>query len=277
MFNSSLVLQTKTNKIHKLPHNTELFYLNTPFAVTSCDSYIVTFDKNEIVIYSTYPFTQTKSIPYGQTVESIASLKGMIVLASSASICLYQEKYFSTVEGSFENTTVSVIEARNRFYLGIQYPNKLEILDGSGKRHGIFACQCSWSGKDVLLLADGNALKVQLAGTNQAEILLPSRIAALTADHLLTNIFCACEDGNVYAVSACGKELRTFQYHEKPAKILRISFCGQYLYSCDGHLLCMWSIDKGVVIGMTEYEEEVTNIEVVLRGERKNMKIPDFL
>ena len=266
-FASSLVVRTLTSHDHKLPRTASLFYMSNLFAISTDQSVIYTINNGWLEMYGTSPMVLIGKIPYKSDVLSLISLPNYLVILNINHIILFNGKIINKIDDDFKDCNLIGIKSNNWYY-GVQSKHNLRIYDDTGNKLDVLDCQSSYATDNILLIGNMNELILFINESRVATILLPGRIRTLICDQLFTSIFCSQPNGDIHLISTSGKSERILKYHENEVKSMKLSICGELLYSHDGRLLCVWDIAKGVVIGQTDHENEILQLELFMSGER---------
>lgn len=262
---TGLILQTVSTKEFKLPETLKIICIQSKFSVDSFSGFIYSIEDG-ISVYTTNPFNRVKKLDYKNEIKEISSSPSDLCLLNDESLVLYSKDKFNVISKDFKNMTVkhmgnSQIATHNRKELILYNKNLIEI--------DRMRCQCYFYMRDVFLLGDMNTIKVWIKNVKSLEVSAVDYITSIVADPLFRRIIYATQDNNIYCFDLNGQPLKTMSYHEKPVKEMRISQCGQYLYSSDGTRLCVWSIDDGVVMGFIDVEEGIESFETILMEDRE--------
>ena len=278
-FKSSLILRTNSNKEPKLAHTASIYTFKHLFATHPSMSYLYVFS-SAIEIYTTSPFNLVKSIDYKKEINDMLLTKDTLYVINDNSITSYSSNDFNVVSSNFKNcklvriASYSQNESERNRHVGVQSKSELTIYDGSFNRLDVFRCQCAYSIRDILMLGDFNTAKIYVKGERILEIAMPDYISCITTDPLFSRVYCATNDNSIYGISMSDQSLRKMEYHTQPVKFMKLSICGEYLYTADNTMLCVWNTKSDVVVGFVEIDEGIDDLDVFIEGNRNYNEIP---
>ncbi|KAI5175434.1 hypothetical protein PAEPH01_2148 [Pancytospora epiphaga] len=278
-FRSALFIETASTAEFSLPGTISIRTLSFPFAIGPNQDYIYSYE-SVINIYRTLPFSKIKSIEYKTDVKSILLTKTALFLLNNDMLIMHSKNTFHTLSGDFKGgklVDVSKHTKDSAGYIGVQLQSSLTIYDESFRQISIHRCQCSYSTRDILLLGDYNNLMVMIGGESIMEVVMPDRITELTCDALFSKIYCSCLGGDIYVVSMEGESIQKMEYHKSSVQKMKISLCGEYLYTADSNMICAWSTKDRVLFGFLESSEPIRDFDIILEGNRIYKDVPFLL
>lgn len=259
-FKTGLVLHSKSKKDLRLAETHQIHCLEHKFAVDPKMQFVYSTEGG-ISVYTSNPLNPLKRVDYKGKIGDIAAGRDHLYILNDDSLVLYSKNGFNVLSKDFTNCKVKAIGDN---LVGIQSRSELTIYNHSFACTNILNCQCSFYSRDILLLGDMNVVKVYVKNNRAFEVSMPSYITCLTTDPLFSRIYCATQDNNIYAFDLGGLPLKTLEYHTKPVQQMKLSFCGQYLYSSDGERLCTWSTVDCVVRGYVDAGADIESFETFL-------------
>lgn len=277
-FRSSLAVHTATSKEVRLVEAQAVYTFPSPFALHPRQDYLYLFN-GDIEVYTTTPMNMVDKIPYRKSIRDMLLTADALYILNDDSIIVHSADSFNVLSGDFRDCKLQAVCAQaggdgQAWCIGVQRKNVLEIYDGTFRRENVFRCQCSHASRDILLLGDFNRLVVFIKGNKAMEVALPENISSVTTDPLFSRVFCAGQDNAVYCVSVCGEPLQKMEYHTSPVKFMRISFCGEFLYTADANRLCVWNTASLAVLGFVDFENPIEGLGLILEGNRVYGQVP---
>lgn len=259
-FRNGLILQSNTNKEFNLPETHSISCISSIFTIDPKKEYLYAVDEG-IVSYTTNPLNIIKKSDYKKKIKCICASSQCLYILNDDSLVFYSKHGFNVISADFKDSKLQLIDKE---MIGVQNMKELIVFDKTFRRNAVFRCQCSYSAKDILLIGFITTLKVYLKEALKFEVIMPAYITCTITDNLFTKIYCATQDNNIYCYDLTGKPLATMEYHTKPVQRLRLSFCGNFLYSSDGNRLCIWNTQHNVVIGYVDIEEGIEDFDTLL-------------
>jgi len=283
-FKIGLVLRSKTKKEVKLPETAQVNVLNNIFCIDSKKEYLYQVSDElspGMLVFTVSPLNKIKKIDYKSEILDMTVSRNSLVLLNNTALTIFSKSNFNVFSDDFKNSKLCQIFQLDAldFFVGVQSRRELQIFDCNLKRIEKIKCQCSFSARDVLLIADMNILKVYVASSAQnaasistrmpIEISLPDYITCILTDVLFSKIYCATQDNRIYVIDLSGKPRSSLDYHNLPVLQMKMSFCGKFLYSSDGKRICVWNVKNEVVVGFVDVEEGIDQMDLILTDDRE--------
>jgi len=215
-------------------------------------------------VYTTNPLNQTKKVPYKDSISDLAVSRSHLYILNDSSLVLYSKSGFNILSKPFTDCKVKAI---GDSLIGVQSKSELTVYTHSFACLNVFAAQCSFSARDILLLGSMNTVKAYVKDRKAFEVAMPDYITCLAADPLFTRIYCATQDNNIYVLDLNGEKLRVMEYHTRPVTEMRLGFTGECLYTTDGTRLCAWNTESCLVMGFVDVEAGIEGFETFLVDE----------
>lgn len=283
-FKSSVLVQTVTTKDHRLKETSKIIAIPKRFTITPDQSYIYSADKS-IEIHTTVPFNTADKIEYKRSITDLLITEKFLFVLNDGSIAVHSTETFNEISEDFKGSKLVRIVTEEMIYsnstdgnhkclVGVQNMEKLRIYDQNLRLIRNYRCQCSFSEKDILIIGNLNILKIYIKNQLRAEIAMQDYITCVSTDPLFTRVFCGLQNNSICAVSTSGEPLQKMEYHSCPVKKMCLNLTGEYLYSCDGKMICLWDLNGMVVADFVEFENDIADFEVFEDGDRKYKEIP---
>lgn len=152
--------------------------------------------------------------------------------------------------------------------IGVQSLKELTVYDFSLNKLRTYRGQCSYSIKDILIIGDFNNLKIYIKDNLAVDIAMPDYIKCVLCDPLFSRVYCATQE-YLYCLSTSGDPMIKMDYHSSPIKNMKLNMSADILYTLDGKVMCVWDAINCVVIGYTEFDNEVFDFDIFVDGNRK--------
>ncbi|ELA41287.1 uncharacterized protein VICG_01660 [Vittaforma corneae ATCC 50505] len=259
-FKTGLILHSKSKKDLKLAEAHQIYCFEHHFAIDPSMQFIYSTESG-ISVYSSNPISLVRRVDYRREIKDMSAGRDHLYILNDDSLVLYSKNGFNVLSKNFTNCTVKAI---GDDLIGVQSRSDLAIYNHAFVCKAILNCQCSFYCRDILLLGDMNIVKVYIKGNKAFEVSMPDYITCLITDPLFSRIYCATQDSNIHVFDLNGLPLKTLEYHTKPVRQMKLSFCGQYLYSSDGGRICVWNITDCIARGYVDVEETVESFETLL-------------
>lgn len=267
-FKTGLVIRSPTKKELKLADTSGIQVVGDRFCTDHKKEFLYLVN-NGISAYTSSPLNLVKKLDYKKEVSDIVATDTDLFLLNDSSLTLYSKTMFNAISNNFKGSKlVRIFSETSTIHIGVQTKRELQVYDLNLSRTHIFKCQCSFSSRDILLLGDISILRAYVKGVNRLEIAMPDYINCIVTDPLFAKIYCATQDNNIYVIDLSGRPMETLTYHEDPVVQMKLSLCGQFLYTADRRRLCVWNTRNEVVVGFIDVEEGIDQIELILMDDR---------
>lgn len=284
MIKSSLIIRTSSKIDISLRGVVNIITIPSVFSIHPKQNYIYLYNDNAIDIKTVAPLLTVDTISYKKDIKDMLIIDNTLYILNEQSIISHggKNERFNSLNGNFENSRLIDICNGN---IGVQKTNELEIYSPRFVKLMSHRCQCSFAMRGCLILGDFNNLKVFIKDELQFQVAMPDNISCIIADPIFSKIFCATIDNNIYRISLNGQNLiklgsladnkiatddilTKMDYHSEPVKFMKLSFCGEYLYTADTKMVCVWGTKHCVAMGVSVLDADIEGLGIILDGNR---------
>ncbi|KAF9763887.1 Pre-rRNA-processing protein IPI3 [Nosema granulosis] len=223
--------------------------------------------------YRIKPFSKISQVELKEKIEDILFVGDTFVFLSDSVLCISTEKETKRIPGDYKG--VKLLEVGE--FLGLKYPNKLELLK-DGLVCYTFSGDLAFSSYNVLLVSSGFLLSIFVDFTKKLEVNLPLLPTSLSVDSFFCRIYCGTSSGDILCINLDGSPSSTLSYHKSRIVSLSHSFCNRFLYSADSTgVIGVWDCETGVIIDKVETGTEILCLKTSLTDSIEKIELPLIL